>query len=254
MILGLLLGNSSLRHAVWVRGSILESGRVEWGDLDRRAADIDRSIARHRIREAVIGSVRDDLLERAIERVPPGVPVLVARRDFPLPIENRYERPEEAGTDRLLNAIAAHARAGGAPAIAVDFGTAISVTVVSREGAFLGGLIAAGGTTVARGLALSAPRLPAVEPALPPAGSFMRFIRNDTVSALRAGLYHQVAGGVRAMIQGIFTEIPWGPPLTLATGGEAALFAPWIPEIQQVVPDLGLEGLFRAHAAWRAAR
>jgi type III pantothenate kinase len=250
MILGLLLGNSSLRHAVFDGRSIIESGRTEWQDLDRRAADLDRAIARHPIDAAVIGSVRDDLLARAAGRIPAGVPSVVARRDFALPIENRYARPEEAGTDRLLNAIAARSRTKGAPAIVVDFGTAISISVVSRDGAFLGGLIAPGGRTSARGLAQSAPRLPSVDPD-PLDGAF---IRRDTASALQAGVHHLVTGGVRAMLQGIAAEIPGSAARILATGGEAGVLAPGIPEIEDVVPDLALEGLFQAHAAWRAAR
>jgi type III pantothenate kinase len=250
MILGLLLGNSSLRYAAFDGKSIVERGRIEWQDLDPQAGEIHRFLEGRRIEEAVIGSVRDDLLGRAVERVPAGIPTFVARRDFPLPIENRYARPEEAGTDRLLNAIAARARSKGAPAIVVDFGTAISISVTSRDGAFLGGLIAAGGRTAARGLARSAPRLPAVDPA-PLDGSF---IRGDTVSAVQAGVYHQVAGGVRQMLRGITGDLGGGPALILATGGEAAVFAPGIPEIAGVVPDLGLEGLFQAHASWRAGR
>jgi type III pantothenate kinase len=250
MILGILLGNSSLRYAAFDGAIIIEGGRVDWTDIDRRAGELRRFAERHRVEEAVMGSVRDDLLGRAVDCLPARVPAAVARRDFPLPIKNGYARPEEAGTDRLLNAIAARSRAKGAPAVVVDFGTAISISVVARDGTFLGGLIAAGARTMALGLAQSAPRLPAVEPA-PVDGSF---IRRDTVSALQAGVYRLVTGGVREMLRGVAADLAVAPVRVLATGGEAAVFAPGIPEIDEVVPGLGLEGLFEAHAAWRAAR
>ena len=55
----------------------------------------------------------------------------------------RIDRPQELGADRLVNAIAAYERVGGA-CIAVDFGTAINYDVVSAEGEYLGGVISPG--------------------------------------------------------------------------------------------------------------
>ena len=55
----------------------------------------------------------------------------------------RIDNPRELGADRLVNAVAAHARLGG-PCISVDFGTAVNYDVVSAEGEYLGGVIAPG--------------------------------------------------------------------------------------------------------------
>jgi type III pantothenate kinase len=134
-------------------------------------------------------------------------------------------------------ALAARERSPGSGAIVVDFGTALSISVVSPDGAFTGGLIAAGGGAILRGLEASTPRLPKVPLAAPG-----RFRAEETVSALQAGVYWEVVGGVRAMLQGLRGELP-GRPRILATGGEASLFAAAIPEIDAVEPDLVLEGL-----------
>ena len=52
----------------------------------------------------------------------------------------RYDNPREIGADRLVNAVAIRERFGG-PAVCVDFGTATTFDVVSREGEYLGGAL-----------------------------------------------------------------------------------------------------------------
>jgi pantothenate kinase type III len=247
MILGVLLGNASVRFGLLGAEGIRESGRMGWDDLPVRGGEIERLASAPGVREAVAASVRDDLLPLVERWIPERLrPLVLARRDFALPIQSLYERPEEAGTDRLLNAIALGARAAGRAAIAVDFGTAVSVTVVDRRGAFAGGLIASGGRTTARGLSLAAPRLPEVDPRPPE-----KLIATSARSAVSGGVYLQVAGGVSRILRGILEEIPGA--LVVATGGEAELFAPAVPEIYGVVPELGLEGLAIACRSRRKA-
>jgi len=53
------------------------------------------------------------------------------------------DNPREVGPDRIVNAVAAFARAGG-PCIAVDFGTSTNFDVVSPEGEYVGGVLAPG--------------------------------------------------------------------------------------------------------------
>src|SRR6185503_15202116 len=54
-----------------------------------------------------------------------------------------YPRPGTIGPDRLANAVAA-ATHFGAPAVVVDFGTAVTFDVVDRRGNYAGGIIAPG--------------------------------------------------------------------------------------------------------------
>ena len=55
----------------------------------------------------------------------------------------RIENPLEVGADRLVNAVAAYDRFGGA-CVVVDFGTGINIDAVSAEGEYLGGAIGPG--------------------------------------------------------------------------------------------------------------
>ncbi len=245
MVLGLLAGNTSLRFGLFDAGLILEWGRIEWTDLASRGPELTRLVTGKRISESVAGSVRDDLLERVGAWLPPELwPPRMARRDFAIPISNRYDPPGDVGTDRLLNALAAKSLAEGNASVAVDFGTAVSISVTAWDGAFVGGAIAAGGKTIALGLQAAAPRLPLVVP-----GPAKAAIQNRTLGAVQCGVYWEVAGGVRSILQGILRELGSGgadgsrKPRVLATGGEASVFAASIPEIDQVVPELTLRGL-----------
>ena len=54
-----------------------------------------------------------------------------------------YDNPREVGADRIVNAVAAYEQVHGA-VVVVDFGTATTFDVVSRQGEYLGGVIAPG--------------------------------------------------------------------------------------------------------------
>ena len=55
----------------------------------------------------------------------------------------RIDNPLEVGADRLVNAVAAYDRIGGA-CVVVDFGTGINFDAVSADGEYLGGAIGPG--------------------------------------------------------------------------------------------------------------
>ena len=247
MDLGLLLGNTTLRVATFDAAGLIVGGVAhvpwsEWGD-----GSALRALASPGRGAAVVGSVRDDFLYRVEDVLPPRLlPPQLVRRDFALPLESDYDRPDEVGTDRLLNALAAERRAGPRGSIVVDFGTALSVSVV-RAGVFRGGLIAPGAEAMLAGLRLVTPRLPEVEAV---AGS-KRFLARDSKAAIAAGVHWQMVGGVRAMLRGISEELGPPKPLVIATGGAASRFVRDLSEVDSVVPELTCEGL---GIAWSAHR
>ncbi len=248
MQLALLVGNSRLRCARIESGAVAMRTVVEFADFERAGPATLETIAGGAVPEKIVAaSVRDDLFARAIAALPSGWPApLVARRDFPIPIENRYERPDEVGTDRLLNAVAARELFPGASCVVVDFGTATSLSAVSAEGAFVGGLIGAGATAVQKALSIATPRLPAIELA-PPRGAA---IARRTLTALEGGVFRQLAGGANALVEAVCAELPGAR--VIATGGQARLFAPSIPAIERIEDDLTLDGLLAAWAAHEA--
>ena len=72
-----------------------------------------------------------------------------------------YDNPAEVGADRIVNAVAAHAR-WPMPLVIVDFGTATTFDAVSARGEYLGGAICPGITISMEALFQSASKLPRV--------------------------------------------------------------------------------------------
>jgi pantothenate kinase type III len=67
-----------------------------------------------------------------------------------------YDNPREVGADRIVNAVAAYDQVQ-ASVIVVDFGTATTFDIVSRQGEYLGGLIAPGVMISCEALFIKAP-------------------------------------------------------------------------------------------------
>ena len=241
MILGCLLGNTSLQFCTFDARDdarpLEHVGRLAWRELDDHGDQLAALSEAPGLEAVVVGSVRDDLLPRLEACLSSSPRWLVVGRDFRLPIENCYERPDQVGIDRLLNALAAAHRADDRGAIVVDFGTTISISVVSPDGAFLGGAIAPGLNCAAAGLAAGAPVLPPVKLRERPP-----FLGRTTEAGLQAGVYWQTVGGVSRILSGLASELACSP-LIYATGGDASLFVPAIEEIDETVPELTLEGL-----------
>jgi type III pantothenate kinase len=147
-----------------------------------------------------------------------------------------YPHPAQIGADRLANAIGVAAR-HGAPAIVIDFGTAVTFDVVSAGPAYCGGVIAPGLGAMQDYLGKRTALLPKIEIAEPRTA-----IGKSTVEAMQAGAVFGYRGLVREIIARLRTEMA-GDPVIVATGGDAGLIAKGLPEIQHVDPDLTLEGL-----------
>jgi type III pantothenate kinase len=148
----------------------------------------------------------------------------------------RIDRPQELGADRLVNAIAAYERVGGA-CIAVDFGTAINYDVVSAAGEYLGGVISPGIEISLEALSARAARLPRVEIEQP-----RHAIGKGTQEAIQAGVVYGFAGQVDAILGRIREEL--GEEATaIATGGFADAIVPFCEQVDEVDDRLTLQGL-----------
>ncbi len=122
---------------------------------------------------------------------------MLAADDLPLVV--RLERPDMVGVDRLLDAVAANRlRRSQRPAVVVDVGSAITVDLLSADGAFLGGAILPGIAMSARALNEFTDLLPLIdmsELALPPPA-----VGTATEAAMRAGLFWGAVGAVRQLV------------------------------------------------------
>ncbi len=157
----------------------------------------------------------------------------------PLNLLLDYPEPATLGADRIANAMAVAALCP-LPCVAVDLGTASTFdVVVPGEGKprFIGGAIAPGLAAAGQYMARHAALLPSLEPQ-PPAHAIGR----STQEALHAGAWHGYRGLVREILSSLAAELGQKPYI-IATGGDADLLAPQLPEIDAVDPLLTFRGL-----------
>lgn len=165
-------------------------------------------------------------------------PVLEVSARIELGVGIDYPKPATIGADRLANAAAA-AAFYGAPAIVVDFGTAVSFDILAENGNYVGGVIAPGLEAMTDYLHQRTALLPKITLLEPPAA-----IGKSTRTAMLSGAVYGYRGLIRQILIELTREL--GSPRKLsvvATGGYAELIAAALPEIQTVRQDLTLQGL-----------
>jgi type III pantothenate kinase len=163
-------------------------------------------------------------------------PLHFLSHESPLGMGVDYPEPSQIGADRLANAAGVLAR-HGVPAIIIDFGTAVTFDVISAAPAYCGGVIAPGLGAMTGYLSRKTALLPVIELAEPSSA-----IGKSTVHAMQVGAVFGYRGLVREIITKIRSELP-GKPKIIATGGDAALIAAGVAEIDTVDPDITLDGL-----------
>ena len=202
----------------------------------------ERGVNSTAIEGVVLSSVVPTLTQTVSEMVAHGLGLGVMGVDAQnvgLPI--RCKNPTEVGADRLVNGVAALNICGRPPRpiIIVDFGTATTFDVISTGGEYEGGLICPGVEVSADALFHRAVLLPRVEVRKPAS-----LIGRTTVASMQSGLFY----GYIAMVEGIVHRLrdelrADGSALCVATGGLADMIASETNIIDEVYPELTLEGL-----------
>jgi type III pantothenate kinase len=164
------------------------------------------------------------------------IPAVIVEPGIRTGVQVAIDNPKEAGSDRVVNTLAAYTLYGG-PSIVVDFGTSTNFDVVSTRGEFLGGVLAPGIEISVDALAARAAQLRKVELVKPP-----RIIGKNTVEALQSGVVYGFAGQVDGVVRGIVSEL--GPVnAVVATGGLAPIVIEECTTVTHHEPWLTLIGL-----------
>ncbi|MEX2594923.1 MAG: type III pantothenate kinase [Anditalea sp.] len=145
-------------------------------------------------------------------------------------------RPNEIGTDLMANITAAydHLKEG---CIIVDFGTALTFSVVDDKGAVIGVNIVPGLKTAIKSLFTNTSKLPEVKLELPESA-----IGKNTVHAIQAGVLYGYAGLVKGMLQSIRAELNQDFKV-IATGGLSKILTPLKDSFDEVDQNLTLKGI-----------
>ncbi len=155
-------------------------------------------------------------------------------------IRINYDRVQDVGADRVVDAVAAHSIYGG-PAIVVDFGTATVFDAVTADGVYMGGALAPGLATSAEALYESTSQLRRVDLSAPD-----NAIGRNTTAAIQSGLIYGYVGLVEGMVARFKSELSGETPgncTVVGTGGLATLVARHTAIFDHVNENLTLEGL-----------
>ena len=147
-----------------------------------------------------------------------------------------FSDPNGIGADRLANAVGVTTRYG-APAIVVDFGTAVTFDILSSKRVYEGGVIAPGLGVMTDYMYQRTALLPKIDLEEP-----VGVICKTTKDAMLAGAIYGYRGLVRQILTEIVAKLD-GKVRIVATGSYAELIAAKLPELQIVDLDLTLEGL-----------
>lgn len=151
----------------------------------------------------------------------------------------RYDNPREVGADRIVIAAAAFEKYGG-PLVIVDFGTTATIfDVISREGEYLGGVIAPGVSVSVDALFQHASKLPRIELVKP-----KTVLARNTVHSMQSGVIFGFAGQVDEVVGRLIEELGWASGVkVVGTGDHADLLAGETRSVTHVDLYLSLEGL-----------
>jgi type III pantothenate kinase len=216
-------------HA-WALQGVLRSKNVEPNSFDA----------------VVICSVVPPLTEAYVEAlsVLTNVEPLVIGPGVRTGIRIHYDRTQDVGADRIVDAVAAHQLYGG-PIVVVDIGTATVFDAITADGDYIGGAIAPGMEIAANAMFHNTSQLRRVELVAPD-----RVIGRSTVASMQSGFVYGFAELIEGMLVRFKAELhPEAPDevTVVATGGLANLMAQNTESFNHVNPELTLVGLRMVH-------
>ena len=258
MLLAIDAGNTNLVFALIEHGKIRARWRI--ATEARRTAD-QYAVWLHQLLEleghsradvdaVIIGTVVPRALHNleVLARKYFGVEQVIAGKSG-WSIALDVDEPHNVGADRVLNAIAAHARHPG-DLIVIDFGTATTFDLVDSSGAYKGGIIAPGINLSLDALVTAAARLPRIAIEAPQGRSV---IGRTTADQMIIGIYWGYVAMIEGLVERMKREV--GRAVTVvATGGLADLFAKHSEVFDAIEPDLTIQGLSLLHDQAGAAR
>ncbi|MCY3574061.1 MAG: type III pantothenate kinase [Chloroflexi bacterium] len=247
MLLAFDIGNTNIHLGLWDGGGWRLSWRAR--TVTGKTADEYAVLVRNflAVAQVELGAISAACMSCVVPALTPTFQEL-ARRDLQLEplfvsshielgIDIAIDSPEQAGADRLCNAVAL-AQLHGAPAVSVDFGTSTNFDVLSGGRAYIGGVIAPGIRLAHDALVSRAAQLHKVDLLPPPEP-----IGTNTVHAMQSGIFWGYVGMIDALLSRILTQLNAPSAHVVATGGLAKLFMQHIPRINTIAPELTLDGL-----------
>ncbi|OGX38802.1 MAG: hypothetical protein A3D87_05390 [Omnitrophica WOR_2 bacterium RIFCSPHIGHO2_02_FULL_50_17] len=246
MLLAIDIGNTAISLGVLKKGMVTRRYAAPTAGTQReRHLHLQRLFQKIRhqypsLESVIICSVVPEVLKivEPMVRRQLCVKPLVVGRDIEVPIQNNYKNPRQVGHDRLVGAYAAKCLYG-CPCLVIDFGTAITFDVVSRKGAYEGGIILPGLRLSTEALFQKTALLPRIEEIKIPRA----LIGRETQESILSGIFNGYGAMCRGLIDLIAAEIH-SRPQVIVTGGYTQLMKKFIAKkIDHMDSDLVLKGM-----------
>ncbi len=137
------IGNSRVKMAVMSGGDLVVGASFESFDASAQEV-VEQWVTTYGADRSIVSSTRGDQssVVEYLRRVVGHSMLFDAQTR--VPIRNSYSTPHTLGRDRLAAAVGAQCLCSGDDYLIVDFGTAITIDLVTREGGFEGGFISPG--------------------------------------------------------------------------------------------------------------
>jgi type III pantothenate kinase len=246
MTLAIDIGNTNIvialyKNEAWTNTFRYETKEVQppfFYETALRNILLEWGVAYSEVNNTVISSVVPDLndvITDAVRYVTGYEPLRISpdvmkNLDMPVP------RPYEIGSDLVSNAYAV-VKKYKTDAVIVDFGTALTFTVVTREGGIRGVTIAPGLKTAIGSLSDNTALLPTVPLDMP-----VSAIGQDTITAIQSGVMWGYVGLVKELVSRIRMEMQTDLKV-VATGGLSSVLEPLSTVFDITDKMLTLEGM-----------
>lgn len=236
MLLAIDIGNTNINFGIFIGTRITKRFLIPTQEYRFRI--LKNKFNQGKIEHAIICSVVPrvtKVLEKDLKGLLDKRSYIIGK-DIKAPIKNLYRKPKQVGSDRLVNAYAG-IMLYGAPLIVVDFGTAITFDVISKNKEYLGGMILPGLEISLDTLFQRTALLPKIKLDKP-----KEFIGRDTRNSMLSGIIYGFACLVDGMLDRIKDKLEKNTKV-IGTGGNVNLMGGYCKGIDKIDRDLTLKGL-----------
>lgn len=252
MLLAFDVGNTNIVLGVFEEGKLLHNWRME--TYNNKSADEYGMVINQlfKYEGLTLGDIDDVIISTVVpqtlytlqhmSRKYFGVRAIVIGPGIKTGLKIRYDNPEQVGSDRIVNAVAALTKYGG-PLVIVDFGTATTFCAITEDWEYLGGSIAPGLKISSDALFDKTAKLPKVE--LEEPGTVLG---KNTIESMQSGLVYGHMGMIEHLCDKMKQELDAhadhkNPIQVIATGGVASMIKNGVKCIDVVDKMLTLDGL-----------
>ncbi len=225
MLLTIDIGNTNITLGAYNNGVLSFTARLATETTktaDQYAIEIKDilslySLDYNEVEDCIISSVVPSVgksISKAVAKLCDIVPLMLGP-GVKTGLNIKIDNPAQLGADLVAGAVGA-LEEYTMPCVVIDMGTASTISVLDKNGAFLGGVISAGVRLTLKALSENTAQLPSIPIEAPPS-----VIGSNTVECMQSGLVYGAAAMIDGLLDKIVLELD-EIPTVVATGGLSA--------------------------------